>query len=123
MIKRILVFALCMLLLFAIGYSLHSYFISDNMSFELWQVYLYQALAALIVYVSIEYISSVLPSQTGYAYLVLMFLKLGIFVLIFKNTVFENEQLTQTERFALVVPLFLFLTAEAIAVAKLLNSK
>ena len=123
MIKRIFVFALCMLLLFAVAFSIHSYLITENLTFKLWHVYLFQALAAFIVYAAIEYISTLLPSQTGYSYLVLMFIKLGVFVLIFKDTVFENNQLTQTERFALVVPLFLFLTAEAIAVAKLLNSK
>ncbi|MHA7942498.1 DUF6168 family protein [Formosa sp. 3Alg 14/1] len=123
MIKRILVFALCIGLLFAISYSLHNYFITDSLSFQLWQVYLYHALAALIVYSCMEGVSSALPTQAGYTYLVLMFLKLGIFVLVFKHSVFDNDQLTQTERFALVVPLFLFLTAEAVAVAKLLNSK
>ena len=112
-----------MLLLFAVAFSIHSYLITENLTFKLWHVSLFQALAAFIVYAAIEYIATLLPSQTGYSYLVLMFIKLGVFVLIFKDTVFENDQLSQTERFALVVPLFLFLTAEAIAVAKLLNSK
>ncbi|AUS05088.1 DUF6168 family protein [Pseudotamlana carrageenivorans] len=123
MIKRILVFTLCILLLFAISLSVHSYFISQPIAFQLWQVYLYHAVAALIVYVSIEGVSRTLPNQAGYAYLALMLFKIGIFVFVFKDSVFENEALTRTERVALVVPLFLFLTAEAIGVAKLLNNQ
>ncbi|OEI79587.1 hypothetical protein BKP44_01045 [Formosa algae] len=96
---------------------------TEVMSFKLWQVYLYHLIATLIVYISMEAVSSTLPNQAGYSYLVLMFIKLGVFVLIFKHSVFENDQLTQTERFALVIPLFMFLTAEAVAVAKLLNNK
>jgi hypothetical protein len=41
----------------------------------------------------------------------------------FQSTVFEKESLTQPERIGLVVPLFIFLIVEAIAVGKLLNSK
>ncbi|QQY83063.1 hypothetical protein JJL45_03455 [Tamlana sp. s12] len=123
MIKRILVFALCILLLFAISLSVHSYFITQPMAFELWEVYLYHAVAAFIVYVCIEGVSHTLPNQAGYAYLALMLFKIGIFVFVFKNSVFENEALTRPERLALVVPLFLFLIAEAIGVARLLNNQ
>ena len=56
-------------------------------------------------------------------YLTLMFFKIGAFVLIFQTSVFANENLTQMERIGLVIPLFLFLITEAIAVSKLLNSK
>ncbi|MFB9051959.1 DUF6168 family protein [Formosa undariae] len=123
MIKRILVFALCISLLFAVSFSVHNYFITDSLSFELWQVYLYHAVATVIVYASMEGVSYALPSQAGYSYLVLMFVKLGVFVLIFNTAIFEKEQLSQADKFGLVLPLFLFLTAEAVAVAKLLNSK
>ena len=123
MIKRILVFTLCIILLFAIGLTVHGYVVTQSLSFELWQVYLYHAIAAIIVYSSMEAVSSFLPNQAGYSYLVLMFVKLGLFVLLFNTAVFEKEQLSQADKFGLVLPLFLFLTAEAIAVAKLLNSK
>ncbi len=122
MIKRILVFALCVLVLFAIAFSIHNHFVVIQ-SFSLWQVYLFHAVASLIVYVSVELISDIRPNQAGYVYLTFTFVKLGLFVLIFKNEVFENEVLTKSERIALVVPLFLFLTAEAVGVSKLLNNK
>ncbi|WP_194768216.1 DUF6168 family protein [Tamlana sp. I1] len=123
MIKRILVFTLSIFLLFAISYTSHSYFITEPMAFELWHVYLYHACAALIVYICVEGVASILPNQAGYAYLALMLLKIGIFVFVFKNSVLENDTLTRVERIALVVPLFLFLIAEAIGLAKLLNNQ
>ncbi|CDF81196.1 conserved hypothetical membrane protein [Formosa agariphila KMM 3901] len=123
MIKRILIFTLCILLLFAVGFGLHSYLAPDGLTLELWQVYLYHAIASVIIYAALEAVASTVPNQAGYAYLVLMFLKLGLFMLIFNSTVFEEEQLSRVDKFGLVIPLFLFLTAEATAVAKLLNSK
>ncbi|KAB1066539.1 hypothetical protein F6U93_14060 [Tamlana haliotis] len=123
MIKRILVFTLSILLLFAISFTVHSYFVTQPMAFELWQVYVFHAVAALIVYLCIEGIASILPNQAGYAYLALMLLKIGVFVLVFKESVFENDALTKVERFALVLPLFLFLIAEAAGIAKLLNNQ
>lgn len=122
MIKRILVFTLCVVLLFAIALSVHTPF-ADFQTFSLWQVYLFHALATLIVYISVEAVANIRASQAGYVYLTLMLVKIGLFVLIFKNEVFETEVLSKSERIALVVPLFLFLTAEAIGVSKLLNSK
>jgi len=122
MIKRILVFTLCVVLLFAVTFSVHSHF-AEFTAFSLWQVYVFHALAALLVYISVEAVASIRASQAGYVYLTLMLIKIGLFVLIFKNEVFESEVLTKSERIALVVPLLLFLTAEAVGVSKLLNSK
>ncbi|WMI66607.1 DUF6168 family protein [Aestuariibaculum sp. YM273] len=123
MIKRILLFTLVVVLLFAIALAIHQSILSQPLSFPLWQVYLFHSVASLVVYASIEGICSIMPNNAGYAYLAFMFLKIGLFLLIFKNAVFENDSLTQVERYALVLPLFLFLTTEAIAVGKLLNNK
>ncbi|KAB1159011.1 hypothetical protein F7018_07690 [Tenacibaculum aiptasiae] len=94
-----------------------------QLSFSLFAVYLFHVIAAIIVYFIVEFIADKMPNQAGYAYLASIFLKIGFFVLIFQASVFANEQLTKPERFSLVIPLFLFLILEAIAVSKLLNSK
>jgi hypothetical protein len=64
-----------------------------------------------------------LPNQAGYAYLASIFLKIGFFVLLFSATVFSDVVMEKEERISLVIPLFLFLIAETIAVSRLLNSK
>lgn len=123
MIKRILIVSSALLLLFLIGSNLQNYLTTETLSFSLFSVYLFHFIAAIIVYISVEIVADKLPNQAGYAYLTLMFFKIGAFVLIFQSSVFANENLTQMERIGLVIPLFLFLITEAIAVSKLLNSK
>ncbi|RBW59877.1 hypothetical protein DS884_06510 [Tenacibaculum sp. E3R01] len=94
-----------------------------QLSFSLLGVYLFHVVSATIVYLIVEFVADKMPNQAGYAYLASIFLKIGFFVLVFQASVFTNEQLTKPERFSLVIPLFLFLILEAIAVSKLLNSK
>ncbi|GAA3777312.1 hypothetical protein GCM10022271_06910 [Corallibacter vietnamensis] len=123
MIKRILVFTFSIIGCFVIVFSAHNYLNTQALSFALWRVYLFHAIAAFIVYVCVEIMAEKMPNQAGYAYLMLMFFKIGVFVLIFQESVFAKESLLKAESVALIVPLFLFLTIEAVGVARLLNSK
>lgn len=123
MIKRILIVTSIFLVLFLVAFNIQNYLTTQTLSFSLLFVYLFHVIAAITVYISIEIVAEELPNQAGYAYLTLMFLKIGAFVLIFQSSVFSNDNLTQIERVGLVVPLLLFLLTEAIAVSKLLNSK
>lgn len=123
MIKRILIVITILLVLFLVAFNIQNYLTTQTLTFSLLFVYLFHVIAASIVYVIIEIVAEELPNQAGYAYLTLMFLKIGAFVLIFQSSVFSNDNLTQIERVGLVVPLLLFLLTEAIAVSKLLNSK
>ncbi|MDO7172181.1 DUF6168 family protein [Mariniflexile sp. AS56] len=123
MYKRIIGFVLIVMALFAISFNLHTYFNAHDLSFSLFYVYLFHVVSAILVYFILELIASKLPNQAGYAYLMAMFFKIGAFVIVFQQAVFAKEQLLMAERVALVIPLFLFLIVEAVAVAKLLNSK
>ncbi|WP_422089740.1 DUF6168 family protein [Tenacibaculum ovolyticum] len=126
MIKRILYFITAVVLLFAVSYTSHSYFLSARnvaLPFSLFFVYLFHVIATGIVYVILELIASKLPNEAGYGYLALMLLKIGFFVLIFQDSVFAGAELAKSQRVSLVIPLFIFLITEAIAVSKLLNSK
>lgn len=124
MTKRILYFVLAIVALFALIFSLHNFLTPpSDLSFSLLKVYVFHAVSAILVYGVIELLASILPNQAGYAYLMTMFFKIGFFVLLFQESVFNKETLTQPERIGLVIPLFVFLLAEAIVVGKLLNSK
>ncbi len=123
MIKRIIVVTLLMLLAFTISYSIHVNVLTKNLSFSLLGVYLFHTIGAFFVYSVVEVVSSKLPNQVGYAYLMMVFLKIGAFILLFQTEVFVKDALSQAERISLVVPLFLFLIAEALAVGKRLNNK
>ncbi|NQX86894.1 MAG: hypothetical protein HRT67_13520 [Flavobacteriaceae bacterium] len=91
------------------------------LSFALFSVYLFHVIAAFIVYILVEVIADHLPNQAGYAYLASVFVKMGVFVLLFKATILANDHLTKPERFSLIVPLFIFLMVEAVAVANVLK--
>ncbi|WP_442264716.1 DUF6168 family protein [Tenacibaculum sp. ZS6-P6] len=124
MIKRILLFAVVLVLLFLLSYFTNSYLVKElTISFSLLQVYLFHVIAAFVVYAIVEFVASILPNQAGYAYLASIFIKIGLFVLIFNGSVFAKENLSRPERVSLVVPLFLFLITEAITISKLLNKK
>ncbi|MDX1270946.1 DUF6168 family protein [Bizionia paragorgiae] len=123
MYKRILIFVLAIAVLFALTYNIHNYLNTSELSYSLLLVYSFHAIAAALVYFLVELLASILPNQAGYGYLMTMFFKIGFFVLLFQESVFSKETLTQPERIGLVIPLFIFLLAEAIVVGKLLNSK
>jgi hypothetical protein len=123
MIKRITLVLVAIIALFIISYNGHYYFLNEDIVFSLFNIYLFHAISVLLIYTCVEIVADRLPNQAGYAYLMLMCFKIGAFVLIFQDSVFSIEVLSQTQRVALVAPLFIFLISEAIAVAKLLNSK
>jgi hypothetical protein len=86
-------------------------------------VYLFNAIASIIIYGCIELVAEKLPSQAGYAFLACVFLKIGFFVVLFQATIFSEIRLPLYSRLSLMVPFFLFIIIEAVGVAKLLNSK
>ncbi len=126
MVKRIIIFSATILLLFFVGYFLNDFFIEKNdikLSFNLFHVYLFHALASLLIYILVELVVTQLPNETGYLYLALTMIKLGLFVLIFQNDIFSETPLVKAEKASLVIPLFIFLITETLGVAKLLNNK
>lgn len=123
MIKRIILVTLLFMLLLGVSYAVHSSFLNENLFFSLLSIYIFHAVSAVFVYVTVEIVSNYLPNQAGYSYLMMMCLKIGAFVLIFQTSVFAKSPLSQVERVSLVIPLFLFLIVEAIVVSRLLNSK
>lgn len=124
MIKRIIYFSVVVFILFVVGYFTNKYLLENQnitLSFSLLSVYLYQAIATVIVYTVIEIIYQKYPVQSGYTYLVSVFFKIGFFILIFQSTIFAEERLDRIERLILIIPVFVFLITEALAVSKLLT--
>lgn len=75
----------------------------------------------MVVYASVEWLITVMPNQVGYAYMASIFLKIGIFVLLFKNSFFSEDNLEMPQKLAVVIPFFLFLITEGLGVTRLLN--
>lgn len=126
MIKRILGYLVVACLVFAITFFIHDYSLNMKnlyLSYSLLIVYLFNFIASVLIYTSIEVLAEKLPSQAGYGFLACVFLKIGFFVVLFQDTVFSEVRLELYQRLSLIVPFFLFIIIESIAIAKLLNSK
>lgn len=126
MTKRITLFLAIAVLIFLTSYYLHQYILDINntsLLYSLLNVYSFHLIASCSIYIVMEIVCEFTPSNTGYMYLALMFVKFGFFLLLFQASVFGKTAPTQTERISLIIPLFLFLILEATAIAKLLNSK
>jgi hypothetical protein len=126
MIKRILGYLVMASLALAVVFFIHDYSLNMkalNLSYSLLNVYLFNFIASILIYISIEVLSEKLPSQAGYGFLACVFLKIGFFVVLFQDTVFSEVRLEMYQRLSLIVPFFLFIIIESIAIAKLLNSK
>lgn len=124
MIKRIVSYLVLALVLFGAVFFLHKSLLDGKeFHYSLLNVYSFHVISTILIYVIVETVFWKLPSQAGYAYLASIFLKIGFFVMLFQSTVFSDIQLEKIERVSLIIPLFLFLIIEAIAVSRLLNSK
>jgi len=126
MIKRILTYLSIIFLVFIIVFFTHQYILEGKqlvLSYSLLNVYLFNAIASIIIYGCIELVAEKLPSQAGYAFLTCVFLKIGLFIVLFQATVFSEVKLELFQRLSLIIPFFLFIIIETIGVGKLLSSK
>ena len=126
MIKRIVSYLLIVIAVFVVVFFTHQFILDSKelvLSYSLLNVYLFNAIASIVIYGCIELVAEKLPSQAGYAFLACIFLKIGFFVVLFQATIFSEVKLEMFQRLSLMTPFFLFIIIEAVGVAKLLNSK
>ena len=126
MIKRILRYVLLAFGICAMMYFVHDFTLNMRdlyLSYSLLNVYVFNLVASVLIYVMIDLIAEKLPSQAGYAFLASVFFKIGFFVLFFQDTVFAEVRLELYQRLSLIIPFFTFIIIESIAIAKLLNFK
>ncbi len=126
MIKRIFVVLAVVVLTFCITYFTNTYFLEarDTISLiPLLSIYVFNAVSCAIIYILVELVLKSLPNSAGYAYMALMMVKLGLLLLIFKNSLFPEQPLSKIDKLSLLIPFFVFLIIEAIFIGKLLNNK
>jgi hypothetical protein len=126
MIKRVLKYLLIVIIVFISFYFIHEYVLSSkqlNLSYSLLNVYLFNAIASILVFSAIEIIANKLPDQAGYAFLACIFLKIGFFLVLFQGVIFPELKLELFQRLSLIIPFFLYIILESVSISKLLNSK
>ena len=94
-----------------------------------WYLLIFATIASLIfqyntiiIISGLELLFEYLASTAGYAFLVSVFLKMGIFVLLFFAGGIAEKSLSMIDKISILVPLFVFMTIETSVVIKRLKS-
>ncbi len=125
MTKRFLRFTVIFISVSILLYISHKYLLSfagATLSYTLLDIYLFHFIASFSICAIVEWLSSKLPNQVGYIYLSTIFIKIGVFVLIFKPIIFGVEDLPMSERFSIIVPMFIYLIIEVIYSGSIMNA-
>jgi len=125
MIRRIVVNNIIALITGVVLYFIHTLIISSfqlKLSFSLISIYLFFTIAAILIISGLELLFEYLASTAGYAFLVSVFLKMGIFVLLFFAGGMAEKSLTMIDKFSILIPLFIFMGIETSVVIKRLKS-
>lgn len=126
MIKRLVFFTIAIVVLATSVLFIQKWYISsqgESLTYSLNAIYLFHFVAYLIIVVSVELLSKKLPNQVGFFYLASVFIKIGVFVLIFKDAIFAENSMNFLERISIIIPFFMFLTFEAIYSGRLMNAQ
>ncbi|MAP81662.1 MAG: hypothetical protein CL526_11310 [Aequorivita sp.] len=127
LLKNILYYTLICGLVLAGSYAVHNFILNQNNvehPFSLWNIYLFQGIATLVLCIAFEFISQKsqqLRDQLGFLYLGAMALKVGLFCMVFSNILFSSLVLSRTDSLSLLIPVFLFLFLEVLIIVKILN--
>jgi len=126
MTKKIMLFGLSFLLLFAVSFLLHNSTLKYlSLRFELFNIYSFHFLSSLTICYLILFFSNIEKwiTQLGFIYIFALITKLFIFILVFKNVIFQHENITKVESLNLLIPVFLFLFLEVYFIIKILKDK
>ena len=119
---RILKFCLIVIAAFIVLYSLHKMLLgSQKMVLSLNALYAFFVVSTLIIIVSLELLANVLPDKVGYAFLMAVFIKMGLFILIFSSNGLLEKKLYLADKLGVLLPFFIFLLIEALAIASRLK--
>jgi hypothetical protein len=93
----------------------------EVLPFSITAMYIFHLVAYLILIAGVEVLVKRLPAQVGFFYLASVFLKIGLFVLIFSDVLARLDDLNKFSRLHILLPFALFLTIEAIYCGRLMN--
>ncbi len=128
MIKRIVFYCIGFSFLFATAYTIHVSGLKDlniKLNVPLFSIYLFHFIVSLFICVSFAVLETTKKwlNQLGFVYLFTFMIKLMLFAIVFKNSVFKVESLSKIESFNLLIPVFLFLFLEVYFIARILSKK
>jgi hypothetical protein len=126
MIKRLIIFTLAIVVLATSMLLVQKWYISsqgESLTYSLNAIYYFHFAAYLIIVLAVELLSKKMPTQVGFFYLASVFIKIGFFVLLFKDVIFSESPMSFLGRISIIIPFFMFLVFEAIYSGKLMNAQ
>jgi hypothetical protein len=128
MIKSIITYFFVFFSVFFLSFYFHENYLDNQeviLPFSLKKVYLFHFGFSLLICTNFLLFSTVdkIFEQLGFIYLATLVLKIILFCIIFYQSIFKEEELSQIARISLFIPSIIFLLTEAIFVAKILNKK
>ena len=105
-------------------FLIHQFLIQSydlKLSFSLISIYLFFVISAIIIITGLELLFKFSPATTGYAFLVSVFLKMGLFTLIFFAGGLAEASLGKADKISILLPLFTFMTIETLVVVSRLK--
>lgn len=127
MIKQLLVYLIIFSVVFFSIYLGVNYFTLDylkDIRYNVFDTNLFFCLASFFICLHFLIFSNIksLKPFLGYIYLPTLFIKGILFYLVFKDSVFNIEELTTLERLCLLIPFLIYLLIEVLFIVKILNS-
>lgn len=125
--KRILLYIGIAIVVFIIAYYVHMYILKMsevNMPFDLLSIYLFQAIASLLIIITFEMIASLntqFKDQLGFLYLGSIAVKILFFGIFFRDLLFSSIDLSKIDSLSLLIPMFIFIFFEVVIIVKILN--
>lgn len=92
---------------------------NQNSDFSLFSIYLFFLMAAITIVTGVYLTSVYLPDKAAYSFLIGMFLKLGLFMMIFLSS--SEQVLSASDKVSILTPLVLFLVLEVFMIYNKLN--
>jgi len=107
-------------------YPIHQlFFNSENINFNIVikESYIFHLLFSLFICVSFQLatLHKKIFSQLGFVYLGTLILKIGLYAITFKTTLFNSSILNLFDKISLLIPVFIYLFLEVYFVSKILN--
>lgn len=103
-----------------LGYFLHQ-FINPNTAISLIKIYSFLGIATFLTVLALRFVQLYVPDNLGYAFLALVFLKLGAVIFIFPEIISDAPKLSKVQLLHFLAPYAIFLITEATIVIKWLN--
>ncbi|AGC76477.1 hypothetical protein LX97_01141 [Nonlabens dokdonensis] len=103
-----------------LSFGIHT-FAEQSPAFNLIKLYSFLGVATLLSVCAMYYLYDLVPNQLGYAFLVTVFVKFGVALILFPQLLSDEPSLSKTQILSFLIPYFIFLAVEAFMVIKWLN--